>query len=78
MLGPLVTIPHVLTLLILVVIVMDFPVSTDLKQFVNSKTGSVGIIIALSIITYYHNLLGVVGFIAFYELLRKSSKKNYF
>lgn len=75
MLGPLLTIPNVLTLVVLAVIVMDFPVSQDLKQFANSKTGRVGILVTLSVITYHHHLLGVVGFIAFYELLRKSSKK---
>lgn len=75
MLGPLLTIPNVLTLVVLAVIVMDLPVSHDLKQFVNSKTGRVGILVALSVIAYHHHLLGVVGFIAFYELLRKSSKK---
>lgn len=75
MLGPLLTIPNVLTLVVLAVIVMDLPVSQDLKQFINSKTGRVGILVALSVIAYHHHLLGVVGFIAFYELLRKSSKK---
>lgn len=75
MLGPLLTIPNVLTLVVLAVIVMDLPVSHDLKQFVNSKTGRVGILVTLAVITYHHHLLGVVGFIAFYELLRKSSKK---
>lgn len=75
MLGPLVTIPNVLTLVVLAVIVMDFPVSQDLKQFANSKSGRVGILVALAVIAYHHHLLGVVGFIAFYELLRKSSKK---
>lgn len=75
MLGPLVTIPNVLTLVVLAVIVMDFPVSQDLKQFANSKSGRVGILVALTVIAYHHHLLGVVGFIAFYELLRKSSKK---
>lgn len=75
MLGPLLTIPNVLTLVVLAVIVMDLPVSQDLKQFINSKTGRVGILVALAVITYHHHLLGVVGFIAFYELLRKSSKK---
>lgn len=75
MLGPLLTIPNVLTLVVLAVIVMDLPVSQDLKQFINSKTGRVGILVALAVIAYHHHLLGVVGFIAFYELLRKSSKK---
>ena len=75
MLGPLLTIPNVLTLVVLTVIVMDLPVSQDLKQFINSKTGRVGILVTLAVIAYHHHLLGVVGFIAFYELLRKSSKK---
>ena len=75
MLGPLLTIPNVLTLVVLAIIVMDLPLSQDLKQFINSKTGRVGILIALAVIAYHHHLLGVVGFIAFYELLRKSSKK---
>jgi hypothetical protein len=75
MLGPLLTIPNVLTLVVLAVIVMDLPLSQDLKQFINSKTGRVGILVALAVIAYHHHLLGVVGFIAFYELLRKSSKK---
>ena len=69
---PLLNVPNLLTLLVLGFITFNEQVPMAVQDIINTEQVKLLITLVLLVVLYYHPVLGVVSFIAFYDILKKT------
>ena len=70
---PLLNVPNFLTLLVLGFITFNEQVPMFVQDMINTDQVKLLITLVLLVVVYYHPVLGVVSFIAFYDILKKTN-----
>lgn len=68
---PVLNVPNLLTLVVLGFITFNEEVPSAVQDIINTDQVKLLITLILLVVLYYHPVLGVVSFIAFYDILKK-------
>ena len=69
---PLINLPNFLTLLVLGFITFNENLPQVVETIVNTEQVKLLVTLVLLVVLYYHQILGAVSFIAYYEILKKT------
>ena len=69
---PKLNLENVVLVLLVVFVVGNFSVPSDVSEFVNTLPGSSALLLAVVALLYYKPVVGVIALIAAFELLRRS------